>query len=557
MFGRKERVHVLESTVSGSDFTAALDGLQGAIESGREYFPPLERDEAQAVLTKAAARLGFKGSHTVVALAGATGSGKSTLFNRMVGEELSKPGTLRPTTTAITAAVWGQDPAGALLDWLDVRQRHYIEPMRRGRVEQDLVRDGLVLLDLPDVDSHRAAHRAEADRVLAQTDVFVWVTDPQKYADAILHDEYLSQAKNHETVTLVVLNQADRMRLEEANACREDLVRLLLEDGLTTAPVLLLSARTGLGLEDLAAALAGAARSASAAKVRLLGDVRREAARLREFVGDGEPELDATTDHELLDALGRAAGVPTVLSTVEKDYLHRSGKRTGWLPTRWLAGFRPNPLARIGLHGNPASDQLDGLTELLTRSSLPQATPAARAAVDLATRKLGARAAAGLPQRWAEAVQDAATPDQSGLTDALDQAVVGTPIPHRTPLWWSAMNAIQWLCGLAALTGAGWLLTLAVLGWLQLLLPDVPRFGPFPLPTVLLVGGLVLGFGCALMARPFARVGARRRRARVEDLLLERISGVARDRFLAPIRDILGHHQDTRRYLTGAALGPR
>ncbi len=556
MFGRKERVRVLEPTVSGEDFRAAVEGLMGAVESGADYLPPAERARAEGVLAKAAKRLGFQGTHTVVSLAGATGSGKSTLFNRMVGQELSKQGQLRPTTTAITAAVWGPDPAGELLDWLEVKQRHFIEPMRRGRVDEELVRDGLVLLDLPDVDSHKADHRAEADRVLAQTDVFVWVTDPQKYADALLHDEYLKQAKNHQTVTLVVLNQADRMRLEEAHACRDDLKRLLVEDGLPNAPVLLVSARTGLGLEDLAVALGSAARSASASKVRLLGDVRREAERLRGYVGDGETELDPSTDRELLEALGRAAGVPTVLATVQKDYLHRSGRQTGWLPTRWLARFRPDPLATIGLHRKAATEKSGEFTELLARSSLPQATPAARAAVDLATRKLGARAARGLPQRWADAVQDAANPDQGGLTDALDQAVVGTPIPHRIPAWWRVMNGIQWLCGLAALAGALWLVAYAVLGWLQILLPEVPRFGPFPLPTVLLVAGLGLGFGFAVVARSFARVGARRRRVQVEELLRDRMSGVASDRLLAPVRDILARHQQTRRHLEGA-LGPR
>ncbi|MBK7722898.1 MAG: 50S ribosome-binding GTPase [Austwickia sp.] len=555
MFGRKERVQVLEPTVAGSEFTVAVEGLMGAVEAGGELLPPEERRMAEAVLTKAATRLAFTGKHTVVALAGATGSGKSTLFNRLVGEELSRPGQLRPTTTSITAAIWGSDPAGELLDWLDVPQRHYIEPMRRGRVEEDMVRDGLVLLDLPDVDSHKEAHRAEADRVLAQTDVFVWVTDPQKYADAILHDEYLAQAKNHQTVTLVVLNQADRMRLVEANACREDLVRLLAADGLPHAPVLLTSARTGLGLEDLAVALAGAARTASASRARLMGDVRREAERLRPFVGDHESELDPSTDTELLQALGRAAGVPIVLATVQKDYLHRSGRHTGWLPTRWLARFRPDPLAAIGLHRKASTSQAGEFSELLARSSLPQATPAARAAVDLATRKVGARAAEGLPRRWAHAVQDAA-PDQGGLTDALDQAVVGTPIPHHRPAWWSVMNGVQWLCALAALGGGLWLLALTLSGWLQILLPEVPRVGPFAVPTVMLVAGLLAGFAAALLSRSFAQVGARRRRVKVEQLLQERISVVASERFLAPIRDLLARHRRTRESLD-RALGRR
>lgn len=555
VFGRKKQAPVMEPAVSGEEFKVAVEGLMGAVAAGGDLLPVAERAAAEAVLVNASTRLGFTGGHTVVALAGATGSGKSSLFNRLVGQELSEPGPLRPTTTSITAAVWGGDPAAELLDWLNVSQRHYIAPMRRGRVAEDLIRDGLVLLDLPDVDSHASANRAQADRILAQTDVFVWVTDPQKYADAVLHDEYLSRAKHHQTVTLVVLNHADRMRLQEAQTCQADLERLLAADGLTETPVLLTSARTGFGVDDLAATLAGAVRAAGAARARLLGDVRREAGRLRAHVADTEADLDSATDRELLDALGRAAGVPIVLGSVEKHYLQASGRRTGWLPTRWLSRLRSDPLAAIGLDRASAPQESGEVTQLLARSSLPQATPAARAAVDAATRKLAAQAAAGLPRSWSHAVQDAACPPQDDLTDALDQAVMGTPIPQRVPLWWQAVNVAQWLCVLTAVVGLGWLTVWAGAGWFQLLLPDLPRWGPLPLPTLLAVGGLLAGLLLAVAVRPFARLGARRRRAQVETLLRERMRAVAIERVLEPVRELLARHRATRQHLD-AARGP-
>src|SRR6478672_9714594 len=42
-------------------------------------------DDAEAVLKRAGERLRLSGNHTVVALAGGTGSGKSTLFNALSG----------------------------------------------------------------------------------------------------------------------------------------------------------------------------------------------------------------------------------------------------------------------------------------------------------------------------------------------------------------------------------------------------------------------------------------------------------------------------------------
>lgn len=40
-------------------------------------------------------------------------------------------------------------------------------------------RRGLIVVDLPDVDSLAQEHRAIADPLMARADVVVWVTDPQ------------------------------------------------------------------------------------------------------------------------------------------------------------------------------------------------------------------------------------------------------------------------------------------------------------------------------------------------------------------------------------------
>ena len=84
------------------------------------------------------------------------------------------------------------EPAGALLDWLGVGTRHLVDTAAEDADAQLGSLDGLVLLDLPDFDSREVANRDEAERVLELVDLFVWVTDPQKYADARLHDDYVA-----------------------------------------------------------------------------------------------------------------------------------------------------------------------------------------------------------------------------------------------------------------------------------------------------------------------------------------------------------------------------
>ncbi|GAB3819217.1 hypothetical protein GCM10027605_73070 [Micromonospora zhanjiangensis] len=62
---------------------------------------------AHTVVERAGTRLALSQDHTVVALAGATGSGKSSLFNALARITLSPVGVRRPTTGVAYACVWG------------------------------------------------------------------------------------------------------------------------------------------------------------------------------------------------------------------------------------------------------------------------------------------------------------------------------------------------------------------------------------------------------------------------------------------------------------------
>ena len=102
--------------------------------------------------------------------------------------------------------------------------------------------DGVVLLDLPDHDSTEVSHHLEVDRLIAVADLMIWVLDPQKYADAAVHDRYFKPMATHQDVMLVALNHIDTVPAERRQAMVDDVRRLLAQDGLPNVPVLAISA---------------------------------------------------------------------------------------------------------------------------------------------------------------------------------------------------------------------------------------------------------------------------------------------------------------------------
>jgi GTP-binding protein EngB required for normal cell division len=231
--------------------------------------PPEVAVRVAATTHRATGRLGHGAGHTVVALAGATGSGKSSTFNALAGRESATTGVRRPTTSSTLAAVFTTDSTlradvTGLLSWLEVHQHVVVD---------DPELDGLVLLDLPDHDSTHAAHRQEVDRLVRVVDVFVWVVDPQKYADAALHHGYLRRFAGHAGVTVVVLNQIDKLPTDDAERCLGDVRRLLDEDGLDGVRLLGTSAKHGAGVDELRELLAETVAERQATLQRLAGDV--------------------------------------------------------------------------------------------------------------------------------------------------------------------------------------------------------------------------------------------------------------------------------------------
>jgi GTP-binding protein EngB required for normal cell division len=519
------------------DLDRRLTALAEAVRLADGRLEPEAVASGRAVTKKAGARLGLGIETTVVALAGPTGVGKSLLFNTLAGADLATVGRRRPTTSEGQAAVWG-DSADPLLDWLEIGRRQRLD---------DGALNGLLLLDLPDFDSVETAHRLEVDRIVALADLVVWVVDPQKYADASLHDRYLRQLQTHVAAMAIVLNQADLLSPREIELWRADAKRLLGDEGLRKMPVLVVSARTGAGLDSLRRLLAERVAARDAAVARLEADVTAATRTLKERNGDGRPAGVQRADREkLVTALAEAGGVPRVVRAVDTAHRHRGALATGWPFVRWVGRFRPDPLRRLRL-----GERAEGTP---SRTSLPPATEVQHAQVATAIRGLADGAVDGLPAPWPTLVREAATANEERVADRLDRAVGGADLHVTQPRWWRVAGLLQTALAVAAAAGAVWLLVLAAFAFLRV--EDVvplPEVGGIPIPTWLLGGGALAGILLAFLARVGNGVGARRRARKAERTLRRQIEQVAQERVIDPVERELEAYEQLRSSLAAAA----
>ncbi|MFC4786925.1 GTPase [Nocardioides sp. MAHUQ-72] len=521
----------------GSDIGARIEGLDSATEAARGRLDDGVVDEARAVVDRASGRLRLSAEHTVVAIAGATGSGKSSTFNALTGLELSAVGVRRPTTSWASACVWGRDGADELLEWLGIPARHQttrdsmLDSGRRGKQDAEL--DGVVLLDLPDHDSTEVSHHLEVDRLVQLADLLVWVLDPQKYADAAIHDRYLAPLATHQGVMVVVLNHIDTVPEERRQSMVDDVRRLLDQDGLKQVPVIPVSARHGIGVPELKAEIAERVAAKKMTRARLEADLRAAATRLDEECGQGRTRaLSKERVTALEEAFAEAAGVPTVVDAVERSTRLRAGRATGWPVTAWFSRLRPDPLKRLHLDLGSEGRELTGRA----RTSVPVASQVQRARVDTEVRALADDVSSGLARPWGEAVRRASVARLPELGDRLDAALAETDLgASRTPVWAGAVRVLQWVLLAAALVGTLWLLALAGAGLLQLPEPATPDVAGLPVPTLLLLGGVAAGLMLALLCRFLVAATARSRARSADARLREAVRSVAQELVVVPV----------------------
>ncbi len=525
-----------------SSLSRRLAALNEARELAEGRLDDTVLTEVLQVLERASSRRSLSAEHTVVGFFGATGSGKSSLFNAVAGTDAARVAVRRPTTNEPLAMVWGLAESTPLLDWLDVADR------REGSQVPGLVDDagGLVLLDLPDFDSVQLSNRRIVERLAGQVDVLVWVVDPQKYADAAIHQDFIRPFSAHAAVTLVVLNQVDKLAPAEVKPVLESLTTLLDSDGLGAVSVSAVSAATGVGVPELRRRISAVVKAKAAQSARLAADVAVAADRLTQLSGEGEAAGVHQADRkQLASGLAKASHVEDVVSAVRSSYQLEASKRTGWPPTRWISRFRKDPLRRLSLRREGSAE--------VNRTSLPSAGAAELAHLDAAVRDFADHASDGAPGPWRASIKAAARTHRGQLPDALDQGVASTDLKaNARAWWWPVFSVIQWLALLVAVGGLLWLGVLAALGYFQLPLPQTPRVEGWPLPTLMILGGTVLGIFLAVTSKFLALLGAKNRAQQARKRLRESITGISEALIVEPVEAEVAQYRAFQRALAAS-----
>ena len=564
-------------------------------------------DDAESVLKRAGERLRLSGNHTVVALAGGTGSGKSTLFNALSGATFSPPGVTRPMTRHAHACVWGIQGAAPLLDWLGVQRRHrYARASVLDSGESDL--DGLILLDLPDHDSVVTASMAAVDRLSKLADMVVWVLDPQKYADAAVHNRYLIPLAGHADVFTVVLNQIDALSPQQARDCEEDLRRLLDAEDLIDAPIFPVSARTGEGLGELRALLAETVTQNRAVTDRITADIDAMIGGFAAYSGaqvapdaalasgsvlgapapgqaNGQPSTPSKPPWDLTEEeLAESVPEPVQARPPWEDATPDGGKREGADPAdsvprepaarlteafaraaglsvvaQAVASTREAQAAR--LTGWPAGQLLGGRRDPMR--ALRAAGVAAEAAtgqaqqseVDNAITAFADTVGSGLPEPWSAGLREAARCNAGMVPQALAGAVQAVVAATRSgpPAWWRLVTAWQWLLTVLAAAGVVLSVVIAVVsstghhqGW-------AGEASLIPWLLIMAAAMLVLGYVTAVGCRNMAVATADRERQAAERAMRDRVAGVTHDLVLLASGREIAQYERFRRELAVAA----
>ncbi len=459
----------------------------------------------------------------VIGMLGGTGAGKSSLVNALSGAEVVAAGVRRPTTSEACAVLPAGRAPRELLGWMGVARR----------VEALTALPGdTVVIDLPDIDSIEASHAEIADRLASRVDALVVVVNPQKYADARLHDEWLARLRSSHASVTVVLTHIDTVAAAEREAIERDLRRLLSERGMATAAVLAVSSTTGEGISALVKHLGTEAERVSRQASRARQALHEAAVLIRDAVGLEGTVRGIETDgmaSNLCAAAADLAGAPIIAEAVAGSTMRAGRRAGGWLPLRWIARMGVDPLRRLHLDDESRSEGATTPT-LPTRSSSDEA-----AFVNAVRREVGERSQ-GRPSVWRGRLVERALEGARGVPAAAHREVAGNvQVATGAPSMSRFLGGVQLLAWVVCLVGAAWI-GLVHLGRAVLIDWDVPAIGPVPAPTALVGVSLVVTALLTGLNRLVCRWAAgRRRRAVMRDL-----RGLCRDEVerlvVAPVR---------------------
>ena len=534
--------------VTGGPGAAMADSLSGCLATSLDVVEAgdilgLPTGPLRAAYEEGLRRAGFPGDAYVLALVGGTGVGKSSLLNTLAGDVVSAASVRRPTTAEAVAWVPRSERASLdpLLEWLGVHEVHDHDAVTLGPV---------AILDLPDIDSVAREHRERVEALLPRVDAVVWVTDLEKYADAVLHDDFLRSWIPKLARQVVLINKADRVADDDGRRIQRelqaDLRRELGAEGRDVAVLLSSTLRDG-GTDDLRAWLAAGVDAKAVVRGRIAATLLagiRDVARAA-----GVDPVRSTTpflaENERADAI--RAATAAALRTVDLDGLRAqaaaatraSARSRGTGPLGRVTSF----LYRASGRETAVADPNRFLQRWRDRGAIGPAVEAIRGA--LATSIV---AASPVVRPILAATVE---PGQisRGLEGAIDRAIGGVGrLDAPTSRWWSVIGLGQTIATVGLALSAAW-----VVVWI-LARPttgsvDLPVVGPVPSPFVSLIAFVLAGYVLARVLGLHAGWVGRRWADSLGDRVATAVESEIRDRTFAPLDRL----EDARGRLATAA----
>ena len=496
---------------------AALEAADATDQLGLDSGP------LRAAAAAGTSRVGFPGDAYVLALVGGTGVGKSSLLNALANGDVSPASARRPTTAEPIAWIprAERDALAPLLQWLDVRATREHDATDLGQV---------AILDLPDMDSVATEHRARVEALLPLVDAVAWVADPEKYADAVLHDEFLRSWLPRLGRQIVLVNKSDRLTADEARRVQRDLAANLGSGVVRGSEIGVLgtSAVAPDGVDDLRAWIAAGAEAKTVVRERIAASIAAYARDLAWQAGDGTPSWERPLLPEDARATAVRSAAAAVLRVIDVPGLDRQAVAA----TRAAARSRgAGPLGRLTSFLYRASGRQTAVADpgrfLLRwreRGGIGPAVESIRAAMSTSI--------VDAPPALRPALATTLDPSdlRAGLEGAIDRALgsVGA-LDAPTSRWWSVIGLLQTLATLGIALSAAW-----VVVWI-LARPEtgsvlLPLLGPVPTPFVALVGFLLGGYLLARLLGAHAHWVGSRWSARVRDRVAESVELEVRNR---------------------------
>ena len=478
-----------------SDLARVLDLVDEAVSRAADVVGSSAVEEAALLARSARQRLGFLGETVVIALAGGTGSGKSSLLNALAGEYVAEVAAIRPTTSQ--PLVWlpriPEPGIVRLLDDMGIERRV-------GHRESTPV----AIIDMPDTDSVVGAHRAVFESLLPKVDVVWWVVDPEKYSDRLLHREYLEPLADYQKQFVFVFNQIDRLSPSGVHEVLTDFTRRLREVGITNPVVVPVAANPPdsppVGIDDLWRRLVDLHADKHVGAAKALVDVRQAAAmvgsavNLDDAAALGFDDRWADARNASSAALSDLVVAPEVGAAAESDGAALA-VRAGVGPLGWIvARLRTSRIARaLGLAGPTDTASVEAMA-WHKRPGLDRALTTLESFVSETAFAVGGPYAQVLRERFTSA--DVRTVVDRSADGALHRHAEGA-IDAKS--WWGAVGTAKWLLAAAFLGGLAW--------WYG----DPPLPGTIPWPPIVVFASLVLGLGLTRLVDWSGRRAGRQR----------------------------------------------